>query len=150
MRKALLFTLAFIVLVSYTPIASAAKLPVPISQRALAEDPDPAMVRAAVEALKNMPRKERKEKLKAAKKELKAFKAAKKRGEEVDTNLVLMVILAIFLPPVAAYLNDGAATTRFWITLLLFLLGVAGAFIFGWWAVLAAIILALIIVLGGA
>jgi uncharacterized membrane protein YqaE (UPF0057 family) len=135
--------------ISFTPAVSATSLP----SSAIHGKPgewDPTLVRSALEALKNMPRKERKAKLKEAKKELKNFKAAKKRGEEVDTNLVLMIILAILLPPVAVYLHDNAATTRFWITLLLFLLGVAGVFIFGWWAILAAIIYALIIVLGGA
>ena len=131
---------------SYTP-STAPSLPLPATHSTPGEW-DPELVRAALQALRDMPRKERKAKLKQAKKELKNFKAAKKRGEEVDTNLILLVILALLLPPVAVYLHDNAATTRFWITLLLFLLGVAGVFIFGWWAILASIIYALIVVLG--
>ncbi len=149
MRKALLSALACVVLISYMPVALAASLPSPVNHKPLSEKPIPAVVRAAVEALKNMPRKERKERLKSAKKELKAFKAAKKRGEEVDTNLVLLVLLALILPPVAVYLHEGTTNTRFWITLLLFVLGISGIFLFGWWAILASIIYALIIVLGG-
>ena len=149
MRRILLLTVACSLFISFTPAVSATSLP-SSSIHGKPGEWDPALVRSALEALKNMPRKERKAKLKEAKKELKNFKAAKKRGEEVDTNLVLMIILALLLPPVAVYLHDNAATTRFWITLLLFLLGVAGVFIFGWWAILAAIIYALIIVLGGA
>jgi uncharacterized membrane protein YqaE (UPF0057 family) len=149
MRRILLLTVACSLFISFTPAVSATSLPSSSIHGKPAEW-DPALVRSSLEALKNMPRKERKAKLKEAKKEIKNFKAAKKRGEEVDTNLVLMIILALLLPPVAVYLHDNAATTRFWITLLLFLLGVAGVFIFGWWAILAAIIYALIIVLGGA
>jgi uncharacterized membrane protein YqaE (UPF0057 family) len=124
---------------------SATTLPV----KPLTEEPDPARIRAAIEEFKKLPRKEKKEKLREFKKELKKFRAAKKRGEEVDTNTVLLVLLAIILPPVAVYLHEGTTNTRFWITLLLFVLGVTGIFIFGWWAYLAAIIYALIIVLGG-
>ncbi|HTF06046.1 MAG TPA: YqaE/Pmp3 family membrane protein [Bacteroidia bacterium] len=67
-----------------------------------------------------------------------------------DTMLVLLVILAILLPPLAVYLAEGV-TSRFWITLILCLL--AGPFFFtpfayvgGLW--LIAVIIALLVVLG--
>lgn len=89
---------------------------------------------------------------------LRAFKAtasALKKSESPaasgDVDLVILVILAIFIPPLAVYLKEGA-TTRFVIDLILALIG-----IFAWWifpfaglAYLAAIIYALIIVLGKA
>lgn len=149
MRRILLISLSSLMFLSFSPNTGATSLPTNLSKSQPGEW-DPQLVRQALESLRDLPRKERKAKLKQAKKEIKNFKAARKRGEEVDTNLVLMVILALLLPPVAVYLHDNAATTRFWITLLLFLAGVAGVFIFGWWAILASIIYALIIVLGGA
>ena len=49
-----------------------------------------------------------------------------------DTELILLVILAILLPPLAVFLKDGkTASTLFWITLILCLLG--GAFWWGWY-----------------
>ena len=67
-----------------------------------------------------------------------------------DTMLILLVILAILLPPLAVYLAEGV-TSRFWITLILCLL--AGPFFFtpfayvgGLW--LIAVIIALLVVLG--
>lgn len=66
-----------------------------------------------------------------------------------DVMLIILVILAIIIPPLAVFLYEGV-TTRFWIDLILALLGIgigpffyyAGAFF------LAAIIYALLIVLG--
>ncbi|MBL7898229.1 MAG: YqaE/Pmp3 family membrane protein [Crocinitomicaceae bacterium] len=66
--------------------------------------------------------------------------------------LILLVILAIILPPLAVFLFEGA-TGRFWITLILWLLGWG----VGWYIFhgglaglcsLVAIIFALLIVLG--
>lgn len=65
---------------------------------------------------------------------------------------VLLVILAIFIPPLAVYLVQGVSTI-FWITLLFWLFG--GAFLFGGFGYqyigglgLVAIILALLVVFG--
>ncbi len=55
-----------------------------------------------------------------------------------DTQLLLLVILAILLPPLAVYLYDGSVTINFWISLILTLL---------FW--LPGIIFALIYILGG-
>lgn len=66
-----------------------------------------------------------------------------------DTETILLVILAILLPPLAVYMKEGV-TTRFWIDLICWLLG--GGFFFtpffyggGLW--LFAVIFALLIVL---
>lgn len=85
----------------------------------------------------------------------KAFKAtasALKKGSSTtagDVDLVILVILAIFIPPLAVYLKEGA-TSRFVLDLILALIGVVGWWIFPFagLAYLAAIIYALIIVLG--
>lgn len=64
----------------------------------------------------NLTAKEKRAKRKAIKD---AVKTAKKNGS--DTDLLLLVILAILLPPVAMALYDGIST-RFWISLILTLL----------------------------
>lgn len=50
-----------------------------------------------------------------------AVKQAKDAG--TDTNTLLLVILTILLPPLAMFLYEGEATTRFWLSLILTLLG---------------------------
>ncbi|RYY58085.1 MAG: YqaE/Pmp3 family membrane protein [Chitinophagaceae bacterium] len=82
-------------------------------------------------------KKEKKAKVKEVKKELKKFKNAKKSGAEPSESTLLLVILAILLPPLAVYLYEGEINTRFWISLLLTLL---------FW--LPGIIYALILILG--
>jgi uncharacterized membrane protein YqaE (UPF0057 family) len=134
MRKILLSMLAFLILgTSVNQLSAATAIPVPYNL----ENPDPATVKAAMEAFRNLPRAERKEKIKELKKELRVFKALKKAGNEPSTNTILLVILAILLPPLAVYLHEGVINTKFWISLLLTLL---------FW--LPGVIYALIVVLG--
>jgi uncharacterized membrane protein YqaE (UPF0057 family) len=82
----------------------------------------PISVKAALKEFKNTSRSERKERVKAVKAALKEYKANKKAGNEPSTNQLLMVILAIILPPLAVYLHEGEVNTKFWISLLLTLL----------------------------
>jgi uncharacterized membrane protein YqaE (UPF0057 family) len=147
MRKFLLVTLSLVVLV--TSAESVPVAAVDASSRPLTEK-ERAVAKAAFETLKSMPKKERKEKLKEAKKEIKKFKAARKAGKEADTNTLLLVILALLLPPLAVYLHQQETNTKFWVTLLLFLLGIAGAFFFSWLLIFASVVYALIIILSGA
>jgi uncharacterized membrane protein YqaE (UPF0057 family) len=112
--------------------------------------PDSVTVSDAVTDFKNLSKKEKKEKLKLVKKEIKAFKAAKKANQEPSTNTLLLAILAILLPPLAVYLHQGETNNKFWITTLLFVLGLLGAFTIGWYLILASIVYALIVILGGA
>ncbi|WP_462244117.1 YqaE/Pmp3 family membrane protein [Ferruginibacter sp.] len=83
---------------------------------------DPATLKSALAEFKNLSRKEKKERLKQVKKEMKAFKASKKNGGEPSTNTLLLVILAIILPPLAVYLHQGEINKKFWIDLILTLL----------------------------
>lgn len=69
--------------------------------------------------------------------------------QDDDTMKILLVILAIFIPPLAVYLKDNAVSKWFWITLILALLG-----IFGFWFLfytgffwLAAVVIAILYVL---
>jgi uncharacterized membrane protein YqaE (UPF0057 family) len=64
-----------------------------------------------------------------------------------DANLILLVILALILPPLGVYLKDGGITGLFWLTLILCLVGGGGIFGIGFyfgglWGI--AIILALL------
>lgn len=76
----------------------------------------------------------------------------KKKGAkpDADTMFILMIILALFIPPLAVYLKDGDATSRFWLNLVLAILGIGlgmGFFYFAGLFYLAAMIHALLIVL---
>ncbi len=134
MRKVMLSLVALLIIsTSFNAVSAAFIVPAPSP----IEKPDPAIVRAAMESFKNLPNKERKAKIKDVKKELKAFKALKKAGKEPSTNTILLVILAILLPPLAVYLHQGEINKKFWISLLLTLL---------FW--LPGVIYALIVILG--
>lgn len=111
---------------------SSATIIVPVSST-----PDSAAVKTAVEEFKSLSKTERKLRVKEVKEEIKAYKKAKKSGKETDTNTLLLVILAILLPPLAVYLHQGEINSKFWISLLLTLL---------FW--LPGIIYALIVILG--
>lgn len=84
--------------------------------------PDAATVKKAVAEFKGLSKKEKREKFKLVKKTVKDFKAAKAKGAEPSTNTLLLVILAILLPPLAVYLHEGTTNNKFWISLLLTLL----------------------------
>jgi uncharacterized membrane protein YqaE (UPF0057 family) len=78
-------------------------------------------IKAALNDFKSLSKQERKLRIKEAKKELKAYKQQKKNGEPSD-NKILLIILAILLPPLAVYLHQGEINSKFWISLLLTLL----------------------------
>ena len=141
MRK-IVFLLSLAVLISNHLPATSSSLIVPT------EEPGKEVIRKAAEEFKALPKKERKYKLKQAKKTLKEYKKAKKAGAEPDTNTILLAILALLLPPLAVYLHQGVTNNKFWITTLLFLLGILGAFTIGWYLILASIVYALIVILG--
>lgn len=74
--------------------------------------------------------------------------SASSRSAAGDVDLIILVILAILLPPLAVYLVEEAST-RFWITLILCLLsgGVGFFFVFGWGLWFVAMLIALLTVL---
>ena len=109
-----------------------ATLPAPAST-----EPAPAQVKAAVNDFNSLSKKEKKERMKEVKKVMKQYKAEKKAGMEPSTNTLLLVILAILLPPLAVYLHQGEINNKFWISLLLTIL---------FW--LPGVIYALIVILG--
>ncbi len=97
----------------------------------------PVSVKDALKEFKNTSHNEKKERIKAVKASLKDYKANKKAGNEPSTNQLLLVILAILLPPLAVYLHQGEVNNKFWISLLLTLI---------FW--LPGVIYALLVVLG--
>ncbi len=138
MRKALLLLLIATIFGSTFNNSSAAIIILPGNTKtALTGEPDPAKVKSAVEELKSLSPKEKRMRVKEAKKEMKAFNIAKKAGKEPSTNTLLLVILAILLPPLAVYLHEGVINNKFWISLILTLL---------FW--LPGVIYALIVILG--
>ena len=81
----------------------------------------------------HLSRKEMRARVKEAKSEIKKFKAERKSGSEPSTNQLLLIILAIILPPLAVYLHEGVINGKFWLdlvlTLLFFIPGVVYALI---------------------
>jgi uncharacterized membrane protein YqaE (UPF0057 family) len=73
---------------------------------------------------------------------------AKKSSSDADLELILLVILAIFIPPLAVYLKDNGISKWFWVTLILCLFSFSVFyFAFGGTLWLAAVIIALMRVL---
>ena len=96
-------------------------------------------VKSAMKEFKNLSRHDRKVRLREVKNEIAAAKEARKSGAEPSTNTLLLVILALLLPPLAVYLHQGEINTKFWISLLLTIL-----------FFLPGVIYALLVVLGEA
>jgi uncharacterized membrane protein YqaE (UPF0057 family) len=135
MRKQIFFLIATLCLtIGFSPVHAAVIVP---ASPSIPVEPAPAVVKAALAELQGLSKKEKKVRIKAAKKELKAYKAAKKEAKEPSTNTLLLVILAILLPPLAVYLHQGEINSKFWISLLLTLL---------FW--IPGVIYALIVILG--
>ena len=112
----LLFSLVTIIPVTKS-IAASYINPVSINPA----EPDPARVKAAVEEFKSLSKKDRKARIKDARKELRRYKAARKAGRS-DDDQVLLIILSILLPPLAVYLYEDEINSKFWISLLLTLI----------------------------
>lgn len=141
MKKSIFLLLAGLLVFNQLPATS-------ISLTVPTEEPGKEVIRKAAEEFRALSKKEKKYKLKQAKKTLREYKKAKKAGAEPDTNTILLAILALLLPPLAVYLHQGVTNNKFWITTLLFLLGILGAFTIGWYLILASIVYALIVILG--
>lgn len=83
--------------------------------------PTETSVSAAPRAEKELTKKEKREMRKNLKHQIKdAVKNAKAQGASDD--LLLLIILAILLPPLAMFIYEDGATGRFWISLLLTLI----------------------------
>jgi len=134
MKKTLLLTLAIamIVGVSFQPTLAAFIIHTSAANGNI-DKPEPGNISSALYDFRHLSRKDRKLRIREAKTELKKFKAEKREENEPSTNTVLLVILAILLPPLAVYLHEGEINGKFWLdlilTLLFFLPGVIYALI---------------------
>lgn len=75
------------------------------------------------------------------------FRQMRKNSSSSDVELILLVIIALFIPPLAMFLYDGEASSRFWISLVLMLLAIPLWGTLGALALLASIIYTLYIIL---
>jgi uncharacterized membrane protein YqaE (UPF0057 family) len=137
MKKIITRVLILLVMVSVcsSPVLAAS---LPGDNTAKTEPAQPT-VNSAVDEFKNLSRHERKSRIKEAKKVLKEHKADKRAGRAAETDQVLLVILAILLPPLAVYLKEEEINSRFWISLILTLLFWIPGVIFALLVVLDAI-----------
>jgi uncharacterized membrane protein YqaE (UPF0057 family) len=135
MKKNTLTLFLFFTVAIASVNSSAASVIIP-APKAASSTPDSITVKAAIEEFKNLSKKERKARIKEAKKEIRKYKRSADKGEASD-NTVLLAILCILLPPLAVYLHQGEINNKFWISLILTLL---------FW--LPGIIYALIVVFG--
>jgi uncharacterized membrane protein YqaE (UPF0057 family) len=113
-----MFTRMLVLLLAFTTISSSSFAALsPVST-----EPDPATVKAAMASFNALSKKEKKERLSKVKTAMKNFKANKGAAGDASTNTLLLVILAILLPPLAVYLHEGEINSKFWIDLVLTLL----------------------------
>lgn len=97
------------------------------------------VVTESVNQFNQLSKKEKKQRINEVKKQLKLFKENQRQAKADDEQTILLVVLAILLPPLAVYLHEDAVNTKFWISLLLtFLFWVPGV-IFALLVVLGAI-----------
>lgn len=82
--------------------------------------PSHEAIAKAVDEFRDLPRAERRERVREAKDAFIRFGNTEHRSDDIST--LLLVIIAILLPPLAVALFDHGITSRFWIDLLLTLL----------------------------
>ena len=129
---------------------NAAKIPVSTPDSCFVEKPAISNIKDALKDFSNLSHSGRKLRMKEMRKALKAFKADKRAGKDVDSDLILQVVMGLFLPPLGVYLHEGETNNKFWISVLLTVLGLlffgfAGILLIG---TLPSIIYALIVILG--
>lgn len=105
----------------------------PVSAPATKAEPTPETIKSAVDEFSNLSKSEKKSRLKDVKKALKEYKKAKREGKsDDDARLILLVILAILLPPLAVFLKEEELNYKFVLSLLLCLLAI---FTFALWII---------------
>lgn len=121
MKKKLLLLTTVVVMLISPFITSAASIVTPSVVPVTSNPSD--VLKKAIADYKSLSRSEKRAKIKDVKKAIREYKAAKKTAAEPSTNTLLQVILAIILPPLAVYLHEGEINKRFWIDLILTILG---------------------------
>lgn len=111
----------------------AASEPVSAPATSTKAEPSPETIKSAVDEFSNLSKTEKKSRLKDVKKALKEYKKAKREGKsDDDARLILLVILAILLPPLAVFLKEEELNYKFVLSLLLCLLAI---FTFALWII---------------
>jgi uncharacterized membrane protein YqaE (UPF0057 family) len=120
MRKNLLL-LTFSILL-FAPLGFSASTTSSVTEAASQVTNEPAIgsVQDAMKEFRSLSKKERKDRIKEAKKEVNRLKENK--ADAISTNTALLVIIAILLPPLAVYLHQGEFNGKFWLSVLLWLL----------------------------
>ena len=123
MKKPLIVLCTVILLTGFTFNSFAAFIIThPPVTSATGEKPASTSVSSAFSDFKNLSRRDRKLRIREVKTEIKKFREQKREGNEPSTNQLLLVILAILLPPLAVYLHEGVINGKFWLDLVLTLL----------------------------
>lgn len=148
MRKGIFVIACVLLTSSVSPLPAASAVLSSSSMPAPAIEPDPAVIKASLEEFRSLSKKEKKSRLKEARKAIKEYKKQKRKGMDPSTDTLLLVIIALLIPPLAVYLHQGETNNKFWITTLLFVIGILGAFLLSWALILASIIYALVVILG--
>ncbi len=153
MRKTLL-VFSFPLLLALPPMnAVAATTSKGVTEAASAVTPEPAIgsIQEALKEFNSLSRHEKKSRFKEFKKAVKDFKEQRKAGNDISSNTLLLALLAIFIPPLAVYLHEGEINNRFWISVLLTVIGLALIPVFHFvlfLGTLPAIVYALVVILG--
>ena len=150
-RISLLTTLIFMMLFANASFAPTASKEARKADSAMSKEPSSLSIKEAMSAFNSLSKHEKRSKIREIKKAIKQYKAKKKEGADVSTNTLLLVIIAILIPPLAVYIHEGELNNRFWISVLLTILGYlifgfAGIFFLG---SLPGIIYALYVILSG-
>jgi len=85
-------------------------------------EPTSEVIANAKKEVNSLTKSEKKARIKEAKSHLKELKAARKAGDKSRVEQIVLIILAIFIPPLAVYLHQGEVNSKFWISLVLTLL----------------------------
>jgi uncharacterized membrane protein YqaE (UPF0057 family) len=78
----------------------------------------------AAQMSKKEERKLRREQRRAFRKALRAELRQALKAASSDVELILLVVIALLVPPLAMFLYDGGASSRFWISLILLGVGI--------------------------
>jgi uncharacterized membrane protein YqaE (UPF0057 family) len=128
MKKNLLIncmlSVALILLMQPSYAISIDPKPVDYTAAGVKGDSSSVSIENALKEFKSLSKHERKERIKEAKKQIKEFKKLRREGKAGDpsNNTVLLIVLAVLLPPVAVWVHEGEINSKFWIDLLLTLL----------------------------
>lgn len=140
MKHILLLLSVFAALVVFSPTTQAAVLH-PVKQTESVEKSERQMTKKEL-------RRERRAVRKSFRKALREqLREMRRSGKVDDVELILLVIIALFVPPLAMFLYDGEASSRFWISLVLLLLAIPLWGFLGAVALLASVLYTLYIIL---